>query len=270
MTTGSVVVRRSLGRRLKALRLAAGKTQADVAPVASIAKLKRIEAGQVAQRMADVRTLCFMYHADEVTTEQLVEMTLITENGWWEDYSDLMPSGFRMYVELEAAATSITTWDSELIHGLLQTPAYHRAVFEAEAWPSPDAGERQVQLRAERQRAAFDRTPPLRLYAVIGAGALARQVGSEKVMAEQRQHLLELSRRPHVELYVLPWQAGAHAAMKGAFTVLGFDNPDDPDVVYLETVAGGRYIEQPDMLTRYRQDFDRVRDQSVPFEEYLP
>jgi predicted transcriptional regulator len=45
---------------MKALRLTAGKTQAGVARVASVAKLKRIEAGQVTQRMADVRTLCFM------------------------------------------------------------------------------------------------------------------------------------------------------------------------------------------------------------------
>ena len=78
---GSVVVRRSLGRRLKALRLAARKTQADVAAVASPAKLKRIEAGQVAQRMADVRTLCFMYGADEATTEQLVEQSLTSPDG---------------------------------------------------------------------------------------------------------------------------------------------------------------------------------------------
>jgi Domain of unknown function (DUF5753) len=230
--------------------------------------LKRIEAGQVAQRMADVRTLCFMYHADEATTEQLVEMTLITENAWWEDYSDLMPTGFRIYVELEAAADRVYSYDPELIYGMLQTPAYHRAVFEAEAWPTPDAGERQVRLRAERQRAAFDRTPPLQVTAVIGAGALARQVGGEEVMAQQRQHLLEMSRKPNVDLYVLGWDAGAHPAMKGSFTVLGFDNSYDPDIVYLETVAGGRYIEQSDVLARYQQDFDRVRDQSVPFEEY--
>ncbi len=104
---------------------------------------------------------------------------------------------------------------------------------------------------------------------MIGAGALARQVGGAKVIAEQRQHQLEMSRKPNVDLYVLGYETGAHSAMKGSFTVLGFDNPDDPDIVYLETVAGGRYIEQPDLLARYGQDFDRVRDQSVPFEEYV-
>jgi hypothetical protein len=192
-------------------------------------------------------------------------MTAITENGWWEDYSDL-PTGFRMYVELEAAASGISTWDAELIHGLLQTPAYHRAVFEAEEWPTPDAGERQVRLRAERQRAAFDWTPPLQVSAVIGEGALARQVGGKTVMAEQNEHLLKLSRRPNVDLHVLGWTAGAHAAMKGAFTVLGFDKPDDPDVVYLETVADGRYMEQSDLLARYRRNFERVRSRSVPLE----
>ena len=57
--------------------------------------------------------------------------------------------------------------------------------------------------------------------------------------------------------------------MKGAFTILGFDSPDDPDVVYVETLAGGRYVEQADMLARYRRNLEKVQSQSVTIEEYL-
>ena len=61
-------------------------------------------------------------------------------------------------------------------------------------------------------------------------------------MCEQRNRLLELSLQENVQVLVLPWESGAHAAMKGAFTVVSFDEDDDPDVVYLETLAGGRYV----------------------------
>jgi Domain of unknown function (DUF5753)/Helix-turn-helix domain len=264
--TGSVVIRRSIGRRLKALRLAAGKTLNDVTTVASLAKLKRMEAGQVVQRMSDVRTLCFMYGADEATTEQLVELSLITSQaGWWEDFTDALPSWFALYVELEAAATRVYAYDPELIYGLLQTPAYHRAVFEAQPDLTPESAERQMALRLGRQRAAFERTPPLQVTAIFGEGAVTRQVGGALVADEQRARLLSA----RADVRVLPASVGAHAAMKGAFTLLEYDDPDDPAIVYLETHAGGRYIEQPELVQTYRHIFELITEQAVPMEEYL-
>ena len=264
---GSVVVRRSLGRRLKALRLAARKTQADVAAVASPAKLKRMEAGQVAQRMADVRTLCFMYGADEATTEQLVEQSLISgEAGWWEDYTGALPTWFAMYVELEASATRLFTYEPELVPGLLQTPEYHRALFAAPPnWSEVDEDE-QVELRIGRRRAVFGRTPPLQVTVVLGTGAVDREVGGPSVAAVQREHLLSAP----VDVRVLPAQAGAHAAMgNGAFTLLEFADEADPAVVYLETYVGARYVEKAEHVAAYRKMFERITRQAVPIEEYL-
>ena len=173
MNTGSVVVRRSLGRQLRALRDAAGKTSADVnaSGIASKTKLQRIEAGNGPIKTADARALCWLYGASPAVTEKLAELALnTTAEGWWEDYGDVMPRWFGLYVELEAAASSISTYDPELIHGLLQTPAYHLAVFEADADLAAHSAEREVELRVERQRAAYDRTPPLRITAVLGEG----------------------------------------------------------------------------------------------------
>jgi hypothetical protein len=266
---GSVYVRRTLGRRLKELRLTARKTHADVASVGSVAKIRRIEAGQPPIRMPDVRTLCFMYGADAATTEQLVEMSLNREQNWWADYTDAMPLWLGKYVALETAAGSITTFNSELVHGLLQTPAYHRAVFDADADLHADDAERQMGLRAERQRAAFSRTPPLRITAVLGEGALLRAVGGSETMAEQRRHLLQMAASDHVDVFVLPWSSGAHTSMKGAFTILATDNVDDPDVVYLETMGGGRYMETKDLVDRYRRNAAVLAAQSVPIKEYL-
>ena len=274
MTTGngSVVVRRSLGRQLKALRIAAGKTATDVsaAGIASKTKLQRVEAGSVRIKMADVRTMCWLYGADASVTEKLAELALnTTDEGWWESFTDVMPPWFGMYVELEAAASQVFAYDPELIHGLLQTLAYSQAVSAADPTLTPETAQRHVGLRAERQRAAFGRTPPLQLTTVLGAGALTRVVGGERVMAEQRAHLLDISRQANFEVRVLPWDAGAHLAMKGAFNVLEFESPEAPSVVYLETYVGGRYVEQPKSLSTFRQMFEIISAMSVPIEEYL-
>lgn len=272
-TTGSVVVRRSLGRRLKKLREDAGKRAADVeeAQIAGRTKLYRIEHSTDPVRIPDVQSLCLLYGTDAATRDQLVEMARNSSGpGWWEDYGDAMPSWFGMYVEFESAATELLTWDPELIHGLLQTPDYHRAVIQADPDPTAEYTDRQLRLRAERQHTVLHRADPLQITAVIGEGALLRQVGGLATITDQREHLTKLSTQDHIEVRVLPWSAGSHQAMKGAFSILGFEGQDDPDVVYLETHAGGRYVEQAAMVADYRRLFDAIRGASIPIEEYRP
>ncbi len=57
--------------------------------------------------------------------------------------------------------------------------------------------------------------------------------------------------------------------MKGVFTILGTDNREDPDVVYLETMGGGRYMEKKDLVERYARNAAILTTQSVPIKEYL-
>src|SRR5256885_6160071 len=194
---GSTVVRRQLGRQLRRLRDAAKKTERDVeeAGLASRAKLWRIESGKTSIKIADVRVLCWLYGADEATTDALAALATGTSaRGWWEDYGDVLPKWFSMYVGLEAAASEIRVYEPELVHGLLQTPAYLRAVYEAGVSPVDEAAvQRQVKLRHERQQTLTSRTPPLRLTAVFSAGVLARQVGSKAGMKEQIAQLRELN-----------------------------------------------------------------------------
>ena len=64
--------------------------------------------------------------------------------------------------------------------------------------------------------------------------------GSPAILADQLRHLVPLGEAEHVDLLVLPFSAGAHPAMAGAFRILDFDDPDDPDVVYLESQVGAQ------------------------------
>jgi transcriptional regulator with XRE-family HTH domain len=273
--SGSTVVRRQLGRQLRRLRNTAGKTERDVeeAGLASRAKLWRIESGKTAVKIADVRTLCWLYGADMATTDALAAMATGTSTqGWWEDYSDVLPDWFGLYVGLEAAATEIRIYDPELVPGLLQTPVYLRALFaDSGVEITGEAIQRQIKLRQERQQIITVRTPPLALTAILNAGVLARRVGGETVMAEQTARLRELNQLDDVDIRVMPWEVGGHAAMHiGAFEILDFADPDDPAVVYLESHTGARYLEKPDELTEYRRVYDLIYQKTVPIEEYSP
>src|SRR2546423_12557947 len=115
-TPGSTVVRRQLGVRLRRLRDAAGKTDRDIeeACLASRAKLWRIETGKVPVKVADVRALCWLYGADQATTDALARLAVgTTGQGWWEDYSDVYPIGFGLYVGLEATAAELQAYEPE-------------------------------------------------------------------------------------------------------------------------------------------------------------
>ncbi|WP_412541694.1 helix-turn-helix transcriptional regulator [Longispora sp. K20-0274] len=269
--SGSVVVRRQLGRRLRTLREASGKTEREVeeAKIISRTKLWRIESGKAAVKIPDVRTLCWFYGADAEVTDALAGLAVATsEQSWFEEYSDVVPEWFKLYVGLEGAAAGILSYDGELVPGPLQTADYARAVYVAAQSRDEAAIDRQVALRLERQEALFRRTPPPRLSVVLGAGVLARQVGGPEVIAAQISHLRELNSRDHVEIRVLSWEAGAHSAMLGAFHVLDFDGDEDPNVVYLESELGGRYPEHPDEIERFRKIFTQIQAKATPLEEY--
>lgn len=265
-SVGPTVVRRQLGRRLRHLRHHAHKTAADVAAsgIASRAKLARIETGQTTVRVADVRALGWLYNADQKTIDNLAELAAGTNgHGWWEgkDPFAIIPDWFRLYVGLEAAARRVDIFEPLVVPGEAQTPDYARALFRAHGLNAAAADEH-VRLRANRRETLQSRHPPVTTRVVIAEEALTRPVGGPDVLTEQIKWLHELS-RGHLEVRVLPLQVGAHAAMSGAFRVLGF-NPPDPDVAYVETQIGAHYLETDDELREYRRVFSTIYEQSVP------
>src|SRR5215470_18236538 len=269
---GPTVTRRQLGHRLRALRELAGKTMADMeaTKVISRPKLYRIESGTTAVKISDVWALCRIYGADEKTTDALAGLAAATnDKGWWHDYSDIMPADFELYLGLEAAAKSIHTYDPERVHGLFQTADYAREIERATS-PREEAKtiERYVAIRMARQKTVLGRTPACQIVAVLGAGALARLVGGSRIMAAQIQRLRELNRLDHVDIRVLPFSAGAHAAMLGAFTVMDFDDPADPPVAYVETYSGARFIEESEQLEQHHTVFESIYRQSIGIEEH--
>ena len=270
--TGQRVVRRTLGRRLTRLRSAVGMSRREVAEArlgVSEPTLHRIETGKVPVTVANVRALCWLYKVDESITNALAELALGTSHEEWWDANPVIPDWFKLYVGLEASASRICTYDGEVVPGELQTVDYARALFEAEQPDDAEGAGRHVKLRMQRQKTLFARKPPTTLITVLGEGVFKRQVGGPTVQEAQIDQLHKLADRGTADIRVLPFAAGAHAAMAGAFRVLDFDDPDDPDVVYLESHVGALYLEEQEEVDEYRRIFDMVSQSAIPLKEYL-
>jgi len=70
-----------------------------------------------------------------------------------------------------------------------------------------------------------------------------------------------------VTVQVLPFSAGVHPAMEGAYSILSFPEAHDPDVVYLENQAGSIYVEEPGEAERYSQMFSHLMARALSPED---
>jgi hypothetical protein len=260
---GGPTVRRMLvGSQLRRLRTEQGisREEAGEAIRASEWKIHRLENGQVRFKERDIADLLELYGVgDALEIESFIAFARDANSpGWWHQYNDVLPQWFRTYVDLEAVANLIRTYEGQLVPGLLQTEDYTRAVIHgARTHDSPDEIERKVALRMTRQEVLTRRSGP-RLWAVVDEAALRRPVGGREVMRGQIERLIETAKLPNVTLQVLPVSAGAHPAMLGAFSILRFPDQELPDVVYVEHLTSAMYLNKPDDVDQYLHAMDTI------------
>jgi transcriptional regulator with XRE-family HTH domain len=164
------------------------------------------------------------------------------------------PDHFAEAAEAEARATAISQYSTLLIPGLLQTKAYAEAVFRAyEPTATDDKIDALVTFRVERTRILDDPTTPL-LWAVLDEAALRRGVGGSAVMAEALRHVAGLSRRHRIIAQVLPFHAGAHAAMDGPLKLMEFT--DAPPLSFVEAPDMGKLLDDPATVARHTRMFN--------------
>jgi len=263
VSTGPTVRRRRLGMELRRLRESNGYKLEEVAAQLGVAPstLSRIETGKAPTKSAYLSQMLEMYGVlDPAQRQVLIDMAREGHRkGWWSAYDDILPSGFDIYVGLEAETASIRGYEISVVHGLLQTPDYARAVLR-ETFPrhGHDQVDRLVDLRIERQR-RLDDDPPLELWAILDEAVIRRTVGGGSVMRAQLEHLLEMADRQGLTIQVLPFSSGAHAGHAGPFSVLEFPNRTDSEVVYVESVAGIIYLEKDREVRTRVEAFDRLR-----------
>ncbi|MFI8927054.1 Scr1 family TA system antitoxin-like transcriptional regulator [Streptomyces sp. NPDC053474] len=173
-----------------------------------------------------------------------------------------LPTWFQAFAEMEARATYVSTFQAQLVYGLLQTEAYARAVLGARTDDNLDA---RVAARMERQRILAREHPPL-MWVVLSEAVLHQEIGGREVMRNQLSHLLQVNeQREWVRVQILPFKAGAHAGLPGTFTMLRFD--DDPDIVYTEDFIQGHMTANPQALREGSLRYDHLQAAALPVEE---
>jgi len=258
--SGPTVRQRRLATELRKLRELQGITGEQAARRVGWqpSKISRIEHCTSHVKATDLIALLDAYEVSEKVRQDLITLQASArEQGWWDVYDNL-PSDYAGYISLESDAAAIRCYSMQLVHGLLQTEEYARAVIEATMMSQEPAEEidRRVEVRMTRQ-AVLGKPEPLRIHSIIDEAALRRVMGDPKVMIEQCAHLLAQARQPHVTIQILPHDTGAHPAVVGPFAILNFPGPH-PDVVYIETLASSIYIEAETEVHRYNLVFDHL------------
>lgn len=265
--TGPTVPRMILGARLRRLREESGITglEAGRRIRASHSKISRLEMGRTGFKPRDVEDLLTLYGVTDAS-ERATLLALARQSnvpGWWHIYHDIVPSWLNVYLGLEQAATVIRAYELQFVPGLLQTEGYARAVLRLGPDAAEERAERRLQLRMERRR-VLERGRPPHLWVVIDEAALRRPMGGVALMRAQLEHLIEVSRLPHVTIQVMPFAAGGHPAVGGPVTVLRPPGGDLPDVVYLEQLTGGVYPDKPSEVELYRHMMNRLVVEAEP------
>jgi len=173
-----------------------------------------------------------------------------TARGWLQQHGGkwTVQPVLRTLVENEKAATEMISWQMNLVHGLLQTQDYMRAVITASATVPKAEVEERVAARLKRQT-VLGRQCQFALY--VHEQALRLPVGGSDAMAEQLYFLLTMSVRPYISLRIVPEDVGAHAGLAASFTLLKFHRFEP--VVSVENETTSLFVEDTDSITSYEK-----------------
>jgi hypothetical protein len=233
--------------------------------------LWRIESGLVAVRALDVEQMCRLYGATEDMTKALMALARETKaKGWWQRYGDVVPEWFDLFVGLEAAANQMAEYEHSVVPGLFQSEGYARTVIAADHQGERDEEiARRVELRLGRQAILKRPIDPPAIRAVLGEPVLRSPVGGSAVMADQLDHLAEVSQLPNVSLRVVPVSAGYHPGIvTPSFTILRFPvngggQESEPPTIYQEMYTGALYLDKPTEVERFDAAFEAIWDTAL-------
>ncbi|MYW16624.1 helix-turn-helix domain-containing protein [Streptomyces sp. SID486] len=258
-TVGQVV----LGKRLQELREAAGLSREEAARVLRVASatVRRMEMAEVALKIPYVQVLLTTYGVAEEEADAFVRLAEeANQPGWWQRFHDVLPDWFSLYVSLEGAARIIRSYEPHFVPGLLQTEEYARAVLEAGTigQTSPEAVERHVSLRMERQR-LLERPDPPHLWVIMDETVFRRPVSVRpEVLRDQLDRLLAYAERDRVTLQIAEFAAGPHPGTYAPFTLFRFAEPELPDMVFTEYLTGALYLDSRQEVAAHLEVLDHM------------
>jgi hypothetical protein len=251
-----------LGKHLRRLRLAAGFTTQAAAAARldgygedSISKAEtgaQVPVDDLYDKLLD------LYGASDLDRLYLGDLLVQARQG---KTSSGVPDFAKPWLHAEQEAEFLRMWAITLVPGLFQTPGYARPLFEVMGL-SEDKVEEQVALRMGRQ-GIFDDGEGIQVVAILEESVLYRLIGSPSVMAEELDHLLELSRRPTMTIQIVKAN-GANPGLAGAFEIASTHGM--PDTVVMPAVED--QTSEDHALTRKSAVlFEQIRRQALSVED---
>lgn len=252
------VRRQALGAALRRYREDKGldSTKVSLARGWDRDKLSRLENGDWRRDVTSAVTE--LAKAYELSGPQLQELLQLAEagtaQGFREKHRGVFPGP---YVEFERSAVGIDTYQSAIIHGLLQTREYAEAVISAGGFLSEREIRRRVAAREDRQELLSQPEPP-KISMCLDETALWRPVGGQQVMNRQIRHLIELAGRPSIEIRIIPNEIGAYPAMGMPFTYLRFREGAHSPRVHIELPTNPLLIAKLGETGEYAALYERI------------
>jgi transcriptional regulator with XRE-family HTH domain len=254
MPTSAVVAAWELGLRLRKRR---DHLDLSVGAAAKAVKMQQpnlsaVEAGKKKITAANLAKLATFYEIEPAQREELEALRVRADQRDWYQRHTLLGDDLMRYLGLEAGADQIRIYDGSMVPGLLQTNDYAVAVIKAGSpYVRLTELEPRTEVRQARQRRLVEENP-LHVSALLSEAVLRQEVGGREVLRLQLEHLVHLATdRDNVEIRVIPFRAGAHAALGGPFRTLSFSSQQLPDVVWLETLTTFSIIERPELVREF-------------------
>ncbi|MER5646587.1 helix-turn-helix transcriptional regulator [Streptosporangium sp. NPDC002524] len=241
----------AFGAEVRRLRLEAVLTQAELGARIGYSS-SQVGAVEIGKRPP---TTQFITRSEEVFGPGLRKL--------WAELSrhkDMAPKWFRPWLDEEAEAVSLKTWQPLVVPGLLQTEAYARVLLRCEPGFGHEQVETLVAARLDRQEILNRTSPPMYLV-ILDEGVLSRPVGSPKIMREQLSHLVKAAEAPHITIQITP--LGANPGLNGAI-VIAQASDRQRHTVYLETVGQPVVSSNPDLIATVTMKLDALRAESLP------
>ncbi|MEV5711446.1 helix-turn-helix transcriptional regulator [Actinoallomurus sp. NPDC052274] len=253
------VRQRRLAAELRQLRKRSNLSAEEVANRLgwSAAKVYRTEAGETLPPLSHVINLIELYGVDDTTRAALIDLAReARRRGWWTAFTDVLPTA---YVSLEDEASRIQAYEAQVMHGLLQSEDYARAVLGLSGALQEDV-ERRLQARMARKTLLTRPNAP-QVEIILDEAVLRRVIGDPEIMRDQMHALRATARRPNVSIRVLPFSAaGAH--VDGPMTILTFA-PEDPEVIFIEGMGGNLYLEAAHQVDTVKRAYQRIADRAL-------
>lgn len=257
---GATVAKRRLSRRLLQLRVQSGYTANHVCDMLNWGrgKVGRFEANQWKRpEMSDIRDLLRIFDVAEGEREQLEELAIQARaRPWWRDYSDIFENEFPGF---ENDASRIRVFMPLVLPGLLQSQDYAEAFIRT--GPRPPSWRRKALDTRLRRQEILSRpgdTAPM-LTAVITEASLRYQWGSRSERRDQIEHLIDMGRRPNIDLRIQRFADGPPPGLSSAINIFDFAE-GEPSIAFTETDFAVVEVNEPDQVSRYIQSFEKAVD----------